>query len=304
MPEWFETSSWFPSKWGPNDELGTLNTLSSKKVLDSLKLVRKGKVYRLAHQIYNEMPVRAALHGPFSFFTSQRVYDHRPPLRESTTNKFGATLCRLEMVDHLGTHLDSLNHIAADNKFYNGVDAFQVTTPRGTLRLGIESVPPIITRGIMVDAASLSGKEILEKGHSVAPEDVERFLKAKSLTLEKGDALFVHTGVSKLWMEPSKYIEYFEAAPGVGYDLAKWLDRKDVSISGADTPNTEVLPAELRGARLPVHQYLIAKCGIRLIDNMKLDELARDETYEFLFVCSSLPIKGATGSPVAPLAIV
>jgi kynurenine formamidase len=304
LVEWFETTDWFPSKWGPNDELGTLNTITEEKVRASFELVKKGKVYGLAHLIYNEMPTRTALHGPFSFFTSQRVYDHRPPMREPTTNKFGAALCRLELVDHLGTHLDSLNHIATDNKFYNGVDAFQVTTPRGTLKLGIESVPPIVTRGVMVDAASLHGVDILEKGHSVSPEEVEKVLREKGRTLERGDALFVYTGVSKLWMEPSEYNEYFEAAPGIGYDLAKWMDKKDVSVSGADTPNTEVVPFELKGTRLPVHQYLITKCGIRLIDNMKLDEMARDGVVEFLFVCSSLPVKGATGSPVAPIAIV
>ncbi len=303
MAEWFETADWYPSKWGPTDELGTLNALSKEKLLSSVKLVKKGKVYRLAHLIYNEMPVRVGLHGPFSFFISQRVYDHRPPIREPTKNKFGASLGRLEMVDHLGTHLDSLNHVSADNKFYNGIDAFQTTTPKGTLKLGMESVPPVITRGIMVDAALLSSKEILAKGYSVKPAEVERFLKERGLTLEKGDALFVHTGVSKLWMEPTKYNEYFEEAPGIGFELAKWLDKKDISITGADTPATEVLPAEQEGTRLPVHQYLLAKCGIRLIDNIKLDELAKDRVYEFLFVCASLPIRGATGSPVVPLAI-
>lgn len=304
MGEWFERADWFPSKWGGADELGTLNTLSSEKLLSCLKLVKKGKIYRLAHLIYNEMPSRAALHGPFSFFTSQRVYDHRPPLREPTKNKFGAALCRLELVDHLGTHLDSLNHIALDNKFYNGIDSFQATTPRGTLKLGIETVPPIVTRGIMVDAASLAGKEVMEKGQAVGPGEVEKFLREKSLAVEKGDAFFVYTGVSKLWMEPSKYNEYYEGAPGISFELAKWLDNKDVSVAGADTPNTEVTPAELKGTRLPVHQYLITKCGIHLLDNIKLDELAREKVYEFLFVCTSLPIKGGTGSPVTPIAIV
>jgi kynurenine formamidase len=303
LGEWFETTDWFPSKWGPADDLGTLNAITSAKLLSSLKTVKRGKVYRLAHLIHNEMPTRAALHGPFAFFTSQRVYDHRPPLREPTTNKFGAALCRLEMVDHLGTHLDALNHIALDNKFYNGVDAFQATTPRGTLRLGIESTPGIITRGIMVDAASLNSRDILEKGHSVNPEEVERFLAEKRVVVEPGDALFVHTGVSKLWAEPGRYNEYFEAAPGIGYELAKWLDKHDVSVAGADTPASEVAPPDIKGTRLPVHQYLITKCGIRLIDNLRLDELARDQAYEFLFVCAALPIKGATASPVAPLAI-
>ncbi len=304
MVEWFETIDWFPSKWGASDEMGTLNALTAEKLLASLKVVKKGKVYRLGHLIYNEMPTRAALHGPFAFFTSQRVYDHRPPLREPTINKLGAALCRLEMVDHLGTHLDSLNHISADNKFYNGVDAFETTTSRGTIKLGIETTPPIVTRGVMVDAASLYGKEILEKKQPVTRDDAERFLADKGLTIERGDAFFVYTGVSKLWMDATKYNEYYENAPGLGYDLAKWLGEKDVSVTGADTPTTDVAPPEIKGSRLPVHQYLITRCGIRIIDNLKLDELAKDKAYEFLFICSPLPIKGATASPVAPLAVV
>ena len=303
LVEWFDAAGWYPSKWGPADELGTLNTLSQEKLLSSLKLVKRGKVYRLGHLIYNEMPTRAALHGPFSFFTSQRVYDHRPPLREPTTNRFGAALCRLEMGDHLGTHLDSLNHISLDNKFYNGNDAFELTTTMGTLKLGIDSAPPVVTRGIMIDGALLHKKVILDKGYPVTRKDAEEFLKKAGLTVEKGDAVFVNTGASTLWMQPAKYGEYYEAAPGIGYDLAKWLGERDVSIVGADTPATEVVPAELPGTRLPVHQYLITKCGIRLIDNIKLDELARDKVYEFLFICSHLPIKGGTASPVAPLAL-
>ncbi|MDV3292751.1 MAG: cyclase family protein [Nitrososphaerales archaeon] len=304
MGEWFETSDWFPSKWGASDELGTLNTLTPEKLLSSLKIVKRGKVYSLGHLIHNEMPTRVSIHGPFSFFTSQRVYDHRPPLREPTSNKFGAALCRLETTDHLGTHLDSLNHVSQDNKFYNGVDAYQTTTPRGTLKLGMETSPPIVTRGVMVDAALIHGKDVLEEGYPVKPEEVERFLAERKLSVGSGDAFFVHTGVSKLWMDTAKYNGYFEASPGIGYELAKWLGRKDVSVAGADTPGTEVAPPEIKGTRLPVHQYLITKCGIRLIDNMKLDELARDRVYEFLFVCSPLPIKGATASPVAPVAIV
>ena len=304
MTEWFEGKDWFPSKWGSEDELGALNTLSGRKVLRALKVVKTGRVYRLSHLIHNEMPVRASLHGPFSYFTSQRVYDHRPPLREPTLNKFGAAIGRLEMADHAATHLDSLNHIAADNRFYNGVDAFEVTTPRGTLKLGIETTPPIVTRGIMIGVPSLYKEEILAKGHAVTPDEVERFLSEKGLTVERGDAVFVYTGLSKLWMEPARYNEHWESSPGIGYELAKWLDRMEVCASGADTPSSEVSPPELKGTRLPVHQYLITKCGIRLIDNLKLDELARDAVHEFLFVCSPLPIKGGTASPVAPLAVV
>ncbi|MDA4126907.1 MAG: cyclase family protein [Thaumarchaeota archaeon] len=303
MTEWFEKTDWFPSKWGADDVLGTLNALSPNKVLEALRVVKKGRVYRLGHLMHNEMPVRAAQHGPFVYFTSQRVYDHRSPLREPTANKFGAGLGRIEMVDHAATHIDSLNHISLDNKFYNGVDAFETTTPKGTLKLGIDTTPPIVTRGIMVDLPSMQDDEMLEKGHAVTPKEVGEFLRHQNLSVGQGDALFIYTGVSKLWVEPARYNEYWENSPGIGYELAKWLGSMDVSISGADTPSSEVAPAELKGTRLPVHQYLVTKCGIRLIDNIKLDELARDRIYEFLFVCSPLPIKGATASPVAPLAV-
>lgn len=303
MPEWFDEKGWFPSKWGAADELGALNNISTEKILAAFKLAKTGKVYRLGHLIHNDMPVRVAIHGPFSYFTSQRAYDHRPPLREPTTNRFGAGLGRLEMVDHAATHLDSLNHVSLDNRFYNGIDAFETTTTKGTQKLGMETTPPIVTKGVMADIASFHKKEILDKGHAVTPEEVEEFLQREKIEVGRGDAFLLHTGVSRLWVDPAKYNEYWETAPGIGYELAKWLEKKEVALAGGDTPGSEVGPPELKGTRLPVHQYLLTKCGIRLIDNVKLDELAKNRVYEFLFVCSPLPIKGATASPVAPLAI-
>jgi len=304
MPEWFEKGGWFPSKWGSEDQLGTINAITPKKILEGLKVARKGKVYRLGHIMHNEMPVRMAVHGPYAYFVSQRVYDQRPPFREATTNKFGAALGRMEMVDHVATHLDALNHISADGKYYNGIDAFEATRPKGIFKLDIESTPPIVTRGVMIDVPSVVGREILDKGHGVSVKEVTSFLKKEKLDVGPGDALFVYTGVSKLWNETSKYNEYWETSPGIGYELAKWMGQRDIAVSGADTPGSEVGPPEIKGTRLPVHQYLLTRCGIRLIDNLKLDELSHDGVYEFLLVCSPLPIKGGTASPVAPLAVV
>lgn len=302
MAEWFESGApWFPSKWGPDDQLGTAATLTPEKVLASVGLVRKGRVLPLGHPIFLGMPGRVATHGPFHYLTSQRVYDHRPPIRTVTKNKFGAALCRLEMTDHLGTHLDALNHIGFDNKLYNGVDAVENTLPSGSLKLGVDTGPSVVTRGVMVDATE--GGKVMGKGQPITVEATERFLAGHHLEVGRGDALLFHTGVSSLWHQTERYNEYYESSPGVGYDLAKWLGDRDVSLVGADTPSTEVSPSEREGIRLPVHQYLITKCGIRLIDNLKLDELAAERVYEFLFVCAPLRIKGATASPVTPLAV-
>lgn len=302
MAEWYESDTpWFPSKWGAEDQQGTAATLTEAKVLSSVGLVRTGRVLPLGHPIFLGMPGRAATHGPFHYMTSQRVYDHRPPLRTVTKNKFGAALCRMELSDHLGTHLDALNHISYDNKLYNGVDAYENTLPSGSYKLGIDTGPPIVTRGVLVDATH-DGK-VMDKGAPITVAATERFLADHDLRVGPGDAVLFHTGVSRLWAQPESYNEYYDASPGIGYDLAQWLGAKDVAVTGADTPSTEVSPSELAGARLPVHQYLITKCGIRLLDNLKLDELAQAGVFEFLFVCAPLRIKGGTASPVTPLAV-
>lgn len=302
MAEWYETDEkWYPSEYGENDVLGTLNHLDAERILKSASLIRKGRVISLSHEIYNGMPGRQSIHGPFFYLLSQRVYDHRPPLRKPTANRFGAALCRVEMVDHLGTHLDALNHISYDNRFYNGNDAFEISATYGTTKLGIDSTPPVVTRGIMVDATG--GREIMDGGEAVSLDYVSSYLEERNIEVEPGDAIFFYTGLGRLWHDPAKYNGYFENSPGIGMELARWLAEKKVSITGSDTPATEVSPPELKDTRLPVHQYLITLHGIRLIDNINLNELASEGVSEFMFTLAPLKIRGATASPVAPLAI-
>lgn len=301
MSEWFESNEeWYPSEYGQDDVLGTLNNIDAGTVRKAVGNIRTGKVYNLAHEVYNGMPGRPS-HGPFFYLLSQRVYDLRPPFREATRNKFGGALCRVEMTDHLGTHLDSLNHISFDNKFYNGNDAYELSTTFGTSRLGIDSTPPIVTRGIVVD--STEGRDIMGRGEPIRVPQVEKYLEDRSISVSPGDAIFFYTGTGRLWHNPDEYNTYYDESPGIGMELARWLSGKKVAVTGSDTPSTEVLPAELEGTRLPVHQHLITRHGIRLIDNINLNDLVDDGISEFLLVVSPMRIRGATASPVAPVAI-
>ncbi len=304
MKEWYESGKpWYPSKWGKDDQLGTLNLLGPAKVLEAVGLVKKGIVYNMSHTLRNGIPGRYSSHGHFFHTVAQRVYDSRPPHRENTINKVGGSVSRMETTDHVGTHLDSLNHISFENKFYNGLDAFEETSTFGTYRLGIETVPPIITRGIMIMAPG-SEDGITERGHAITVEETELFLEKHGLQITDGDAVLFHTGVSRLWEKTEEYNSYYERAPGIGYDLAKWLAEKNVAVTGADTPDTEVEPPERKGVRLPVHQYLITRSGIRILDNLRLDDLAKNGIYEFFFACLPLKIYGSTASPVSPVAVV
>lgn len=303
MAEWFEKDEkWFPSPYGIDDVLGTVNEIRPSNIVRAASLVKSGKAIYLSHEMFNGMPGRYESHGPFYYLLSQRVYDIRPPFREPSTNKFGGALCRVEMVDHLGTHLDSLNHISYDNKFYNGNDAYELSTTYGTPKLGIDEIPPLVTRGIMVDATE--GRKMMEKGEPISLSVVERFLERKGIEVEPGDAVFFYTGVGRIWKNVSEYNTYYERSPGIGMELARWIADKKVSVTGSDTPSTEVSPPELKGTRLPVHQYLITLNGIRLIDNINLNELVDRDVSQFMFVTAPLRFKGATASPVSPVAII
>ncbi|MDN5855058.1 MAG: cyclase family protein, partial [Actinomycetia bacterium] len=302
MTEWFESDeSWYPAKWGPDDQLGTLNVLGPDSVLAAARLIRHGHVYRLGHEIFHGMPTKDDAHGPFGYFVTTRPHDDRGAERSASRNKFGATHCRLEMVDHLGTHIDALNHIAFDNRFYNGVDAYAEITAEGVRKLGMETFPPIVTRGVLVDVAGLHGVDVLDRGYAITVDDVESCLAGDGLDVRPGDVVVFHTGVSASWDDPGRRDGYFDSPPGIGYAVGKWLAERDVAAVGADSPATEVMPSELPDTYLPVHQYLIVKHGIRILDNLKLDELAAARAHEFAFVCAPLPLRGATGSPVNPL---
>lgn len=307
MPEWFESGeTWYPSKWGADDELGTLNLLTPEKVISATRLVKKGKVYRLGSLLYPGMPGQKM--RPVSFLIAHRIYDPEEPSRwpSNSRNKCNNSYGRLEMSDHTGTHLDTLNHISLGDKVYNGIDSKEITTPLGTTKLGIEKVPPIVTRGVMVNVAEIKNKEILDKSYPITIDDTMAYLQKYKLTIERGDAVLFYTGVSKLWMQPQKWLEYGFGgeAPGIGYELAKWLAAKDIAVAGTDCAPHEVCPSDA-GSDLkdPVHQYFLTKSGIRTLDGAKLDELARDKVSEFLFIASPLPMQGMTASPISPVAI-
>ena len=297
----YNTESDLSSRFGVNDQRGNLNYIDNKKVLEALKIPEAGKIYRMSHTVFNGMADRPT-HGPYFFDILLRPGDNG--FTEKYDNKYGPSLGRLEMSDHTGTHLDALSHMAYDGKFFNNVPVKEVIKNTGYSKMGIENAGPIITKGIMVDAALIAGTDLVRGGIPIEVSDVKGFLKDNNIVPEKGDAIFFHTGASILFSEPEKYDKLYDSAPGIGFDLARYMNEIGIAVTGSDTPSSEVVPPEAANTRLPVHQYLIAKSGIHIIDNLSLHRMAHDRVYEFMFVCSPIPFKGATASPVSPVAII
>jgi kynurenine formamidase len=284
---------------GRIDEIGALHRITEDTVLSSLAYVKKGRVLSLG-QVYDEKMPLVWFHGSFSQVTFRTVEETLKMFEKDFTNKLGSVICRYELSDHTGTHVDSLNHATIGYEFYGGADARKISADKGTTKLGIETMPPVFARGILLDFASFLGVDMLEPSFEIKQELVEQLIRKERIEIKVGDAVLFYTGYCKLWGRDNP--RYLDLCPGPGKETAKWLARKRIGITGSDTVSYEVVKPKTKEL-FPCHQILIKKNGIHLVENLKLDALAKENVVEFLFVLSPLKLKGGAGSPVAPLAV-
>lgn len=284
----------------PSDDfIGSLSSITTGKILSSASLVKLGKVVSLSQEYSSEMP-QIWFHGPFFSYTYRDVEYSLRKFSEFK-NRLGSTVCRYELSDHSGTHVDGLNHASRDHEIYGGHDIRDISAETGTTKLGIETMPPVFTRGLLIDIPRIFGVDMLEPGYEITVKDVERFISEENISLEPGDGVFFHTGYGKLWARNNE--KYLGESPGPGMEVARWMVEHGVSITGADNSPYEVTNSGNSDLLFPCHQILIKDGGMHLVENMKLDELSADRVSEFLFVCSPLKLKGGAGSPISPVGV-
>jgi kynurenine formamidase len=280
------------------DAKGTLKALTDRSVLETLRLPAKGKIYNLSRVLERGIPTGA--HGDL-FYSTVWTYDTVQSNMPSK-NKCGFLTLRLELPDHSGTHIDALNHISIGERVYGNINGNSMLSPYGTNKLGIETVPPIVCPGVLLDIAGLKKKKTLDAGYVITPSDVSETVENQGVKVSPGDAVLLNTGWGKLWMVDNE--TFIKNEPGIGFETAKWLVENNIIVVGADNHALEVKPFEDPAALWPVHQYLITEHGVFVIENMNLDDLAHDRVYRFALFCLPLPVKGASGSPLTPVAIV
>jgi kynurenine formamidase len=272
--------------------------IGSAELLAALTLPREGRVFDLATQLANDMPV-----GPEETFAGFRLTQYRTPKciadRENLLG-FDFSMELLSGSPHLGTHLDALAHIAAGGKHFGGVSVHDAYDDFGWKQNGIETVPPIVGRGILLDAARAEGVDKLPDGFEIGTELIQRCLAEQGTELRRGDTVLVRTG--KFLDYHGEGPLYFDAQPGIGVAAAVWLYDQGMAVLGTDTSATEVFP--FRDLDNTVHKAMLVERGVYLVEILDLEELAAARAYEFLFVCLPLKIRGGTGSWVRPLALV
>jgi len=255
-----------------------------------LESIEKARVFDLEQLRYAGAPSHPA-HAPgFNYFL------HRHHARGAPEARTGASGI-IVTPEHSGTHIDALAHQAENLTLHGGIHVDEgVQTSVGFRKLGIETMAPLVCRGVLLDVA---GEKRLDPEYAITPADLERAQRAEVL---EDDAVLVRTGYGALWSKPDEYMR----AAGVGAAGSRWLVERKVRAVGADNIAFDLMggPADPDlGVTLPGHLLLLVRAGIPIIENLNLEELAAAKVYEFLFVCLPLKMRGATGSPVRPIAI-
>lgn len=282
-----------PSKWGAADERGSGNLMKPETVLNAAKLIKTGEVIELAHVLGPSMP----------FFGTRRFDMHvKRTFMNTGSNERGSNEeMVLSEIGQVGTQFDGFGHQTHRNSHYNCFKTEDIAQRGLMTKLGIQNAGAFITRGVLIDVAAYKGVPMLGDNYEVTVEDLEGALKKQNITLQQGDAMIVHTGWGKIYGKENA--RYVKSCPGLGVKAAQWLIDKNPILLGADNWPVEVSPNPDSQLSLPVHQLALVVNGVHLLENMKLDELASKQVYEFAFIMQPLKIQGGTGSTVSPVAV-
>ncbi len=295
---------WWPSRYGADDQLGTLNELTPELVRRAGALVKQGKVVDLGRVLDDNTP---KFPGRFWHQTVD-VSPHYTNLRRNDTVGKGWGRNQINWITEIqtgtfqvGTQLDSIGHIQIGDRFYNGWTTKDVVEPWGLNRFGMETVPPIVTRGVLLDIAAYKGVERLERGYVITLADVKGALTKEGLDIGRGDAVLFHTGWGSLWGKDNE--QFLSGEPGPGMEVVRWLYEQRIAITGADTWSYGPVPGEDPERPFLVPQTMYVKMGLFGLENLATEELAQQRVHEFMFALTHPKTRGSTAAVIAPAAV-
>lgn len=306
-----QLSRW--GQWGPNDQLGAMNLVTSEHILGAAREVQGGKVISLTLPYDQAGPQPGGLRQNPTLVTTATGTDHTSGkqlellslLGVPTTSKFGFSDDTVIMPTQCGTQWDALSHIFYDGKMWNGYSANEHTS-LGAGRNGIQHWTDRMTlRGVLIDVARFKGVSSLDPGYAISVADLEGALAVQGTAVSPGDAVFVRTG--QLGARRGQWSDYAGGdAPGMSLHTAPWLADNQVVAIATDTWGVEVRPNEIPEFQ-PLHLVALVHMGLAFGEMFELDALAedcaQDGRYTFMLSASPLPLTGAVGSPVAATAI-
>ncbi len=291
-------AKWWPSKWGADDQRGAANLMTPEKVLEATSLIKTGQVFQLGRVYERDMPT-----FPHRTFRLTIPAFRAAPRGENM--QVGRDEFFVGEIGQMGTQLDGMGHVGVrlpqGDTWYNGLTSADIEDAYGLTKLGIENAGVFFTRGVLIDVVSFRNADRLPVGYEISLNELLGALEQQQTQIGPGDAVFIRTGHSKLWIADNE--TYNSGQPGIGLEAAHWLVKQNIVLVGSDNWGIEVDPPPNRNRPIEVHQHMITKNGIYFLENLDLEELADEGVYEFAFIFAPLRLKGATGSPGNPIAV-
>jgi kynurenine formamidase len=281
----------------PADQNSALSRITAHVVARAATLVRGGQVFDLGAELSDDMPTTDK-----SVFMPYRLLTYRSYRDLNSDGSMGDVSFYTEVLmatPHVSTHIDALNHVSKGGRIFGGHRTEDVQGDFGVSVASIEIVQPIVTRGVLLDVAEYKGVNRIEDHYEITVEDLEQTATRQGTRLEVGDAVLVHTGKMQQYGVDNK--AFLAGQPGVGLNAALWLYDRGMAVLGSDTTGTE--PQPVTDWEHTVHVAMLLERGVHLIEWMDLTALAAARIYEFMFLCSPLKLRGASGSWVRPVAI-
>lgn len=264
------------------------------RLLDALEAGTE--VFDLAQPLAAETP-HSPNHPPFRMSLTRRHGDMVREDGSSAANELIVT------GGHTGTHVDALAHVSYRGELHGGMSADEAQRGGRFKSHGIDTMPPMVCRGVLLDVAGLHGADVLPGGYGITEDDLSAAARKAGVEVRKGDVALVHTGWSANFGDANVFLGHDTGVPGPTENAARWLADCGVRATGGETIAYEQIKPEVGHRLLPVHRLLLVERGIHIIEVMNLAQLAAAGVNEFLFVLAPLKIVGGTGSPVRPLAV-
>lgn len=285
---------WMSSRFGEDDRLGAVNNLSPKKTAMAAGLIKKGKTFALGMTTGRGTPA----YGPRNFdITILQLSDGSgTPLgaNQATGND---DLVRTYL--GIGSQIDGLGHMGINHYYYNGVHVSDFVATEGLKQFSTHTIPPIATRGILLDMTKMFGNPVPD-GTAFNRKEIDAAAKTAGVSIEKGDVVIFHTGKLTASRDDK---DLAPTVPGVGVEGAQYLADLGVVAVGADTWALEVIPFEDPKKFFDVHLTLLAKNGVYILENMVTDDLAADGDGEFFFTLGIPRLEGTVQAIINPIAI-
>ncbi|MEU9730726.1 cyclase family protein [Streptomyces sp. NPDC048002] len=289
-------------RWGSDDELGTLNLITDEVVRAAAAEVRGGRRIPLALPLRQDGVQTGMIPGrvnPLHVMVQINQEIFGP----------GTVACSDDAVTmglQAATHWDALPHVSHSGRLYNGRPADTVTAHGGAGFAGMATARHVVSRGVLLDVARARGVERLAGGHAVTPEDLEAAEELAGTRVRAGDIVLVRTGQMGLCLAGDTH-GYGYPSPGLSIRTPEWFHARDVAAVANDTLTFEIFPPEIEDLWLPVHALDLVEMGMPQGQNWNLEELStacgQENRYSFLLSATPEPFVGATGAPVAPVAV-